>query len=199
MEYTAEQLADIEAKRIAAVEKATAEATVKAAKEATDATRAAMIAELGGDPKEAARALKASQKAATEAQTEIEKATAARVEAEARASAAEAEANSMRKQSTIVDALVEAGVNPAGAKALAPSVMVPDGADGSVIEAAIEVLKGKLGPLFAPAEEPPVGGAPAAAPIVNSHPDMPKPPAGQTKMSEGAALFAAANPHLVNN
>jgi len=199
MDYTDEQTADIEKRTAAAVASAEAAATVKAAKEAEDRTRAAMLAEIGGDPKAAAAALKAAQKAEAEAQTEIQKATAALAASELRATAAETASAGLLRQALVTDALIAAGIDPKAAKAMGPSVIVPDGADEAVVAAAVEVLKAAVPALFASESALDVDAALQQPRPVDSHPPAPKPPAGETKLSQGAALFASTNPHLVNS
>jgi len=195
MDYSEEQLADIEAKRIAAVQSAEAAATVAAAKEAEERTRKAILDELGGSPQEAAAALRAAQAAEAEAQTEIQKAQAALASSEARANEAESRANELLQNSMIADALIAQGVDPKSAKTLCPSVIVPKGADEAVIESAVQVLKANLPVLFQSGDESATALTPAA-PKVDSHPQVPKPKPGQTKLSEGAAMFIKNNPHL---
>jgi hypothetical protein len=198
MDYTEEQLHDIETKRAAAVKSAEAAATVVAAKEATERTRAAMIAEIGGDPKEAAAALKAAQTAEADALSDVQKAVAAASASEARAVAAETTSAKLLQNAAISQALIEAGADAKAAATMSPSVIVPAGADASVITAAVETLKASIPQLFTPIALVELNADGTAkmpqTPKVDSHPVTAHQHVGQTKLSEGAAMFLAANP-----
>lgn len=161
-------------------------------KEGRAGAKREILEELGVDDLEAAKeAIAAKTQREEEQRTETEKALAKAAEAEAKAAKKEAELEQRLHDSTVKDALLEAGVDRKNVSRIVSMVTVEVGADEEAITEAVEELREDLPNLFTEQESddddddedkgPPKKKAPVGSDVGNAPPKSKKSKSGKDK------------------